>query len=172
MSNTIIYDFVSTFFPQHKPFWEKLSEEEMAFFNVIPYNENQLKRVLFHPEENIEDVEKFRNKIKDLETILSHRECLFDYYFFNYLSISRFPYYGSRFDFIFAEPAKYQAQIKEAKTIKSYMNKIYDYIPQIYIEHSKDKQSRYESVFGKFYEHIDSVTFKSTLKLLSLKEVN
>ena len=172
MSNTIIYDFVSEFFPQHKPFWENLSEEEMAFFNVIPYNENQLKRVLFDPEENIEEVEKFRNKIKDLETILSHRECLFDYYFFNYLSISRFPYYEARFDFIFAEPAKYQAQIKEAKTIKSYMNKIYDFIPQIYRMHAKDKHSRFESVFGKFYEHIDSVTFKSNFEIVEFKEVN
>ena len=58
MSNTIIYDFVSEFFPQHKPFWKNLSEEEMAFFNVIPYNENQLKRVLFDPEENIEKDDK------------------------------------------------------------------------------------------------------------------
>lgn len=169
MSNTIIYDFVSEFFPQHKPFWKNLSEEEMAFFNVIPYNENQLKRVLFNPEENIEEVEKFRNKIKDLETILSHRECLFDYYFFNYLSISRFPYYEARFDFIFAEPAKYQAQIKEAKTIKSYMNKIYDFIPEIYRMHAKDNHSRFESVFGKFYEHIDSVTFKSNFEIVEFK---
>jgi len=169
MSNTLIYDFVSNFFPQHKIFWEKLNEEEMAFFNVVPYNENQLKRVLFYPEENIEEVEKFRNKIKDLEMILSHRECLFDYYYFYQLSNSRFPYYASRFDFIFADAAEYQAQIKEAKTIKSYMNKIYDFIPEIYREHVKDKHSRFESVFGKFYEHIDSVTFKSNFEIIEFK---
>ena len=167
--NTLIYDFVCTFFPKHKKFWENLTQEEYAFLNIIPYHDKDLKRVLFYPEENIEEVEKYRNKINDLKTIISHRECVFDFYLFKHLSDSRMPYYASRFDFIFAEPAKYETQIKELKSIKSYMNKIYVFIPQFYRAHEKDKHSKFETVFGKFYEHVDSVTFKSNFEIVNFK---
>ena len=102
--NTLIYDFVCTFFPKHKKFWENLTQEEYAFLNVIPYHDKDLKRVLFYPEENIEEVEKYRNKINDLKTIISHRECVFDFYLFKHLSNSRMPYYASRFDFFLLSP--------------------------------------------------------------------
>ena len=82
MTNQIIFEFVNIFFPEHKPFWENLKEEEKAFLNSIPYNEDKLKKVIFNPEENSAEVEKFRNKMKDLEMIISHRECVFDFFLF------------------------------------------------------------------------------------------
>ena len=167
--NQIIYDFVRTFFPEHKRFWENLTEEEMAFLNTIPYNEDTLKKVVFFPEENVEAVEKFRNKTKDLEIIIAHRECVFDFYLYRKLSIYCSNYFESKYDFIFDEPGNYSAQIKELKTIKGYMNKIYDLLPSVYTEHKKEKYSREEAVFGTFYEHIDSVTFKSHYERIEFK---
>lgn len=123
MTNQIIFEFVNNFFPEHKPFWENLKEEEKAFLNSIPYNEDKLKKVIFNPEENSKEVEKFRNKMKDLEMILSHRECVFDFFLFKKLSHFYGAYFDSKYDFIFAETEKYSAQIKETKTIKSQMKK-------------------------------------------------
>ena len=103
MTNQIIFEFVNIFFPEHKPFWENLKEEEKAFLNSIPYNEDKLKKVIFNPEENSKEVEKFRNKMKDLEMILSHRECVFDFFLFKKLSHFYGAYLDSKYDFIFAQ---------------------------------------------------------------------
>ena len=167
--NQIIYEFVKNFFPEHKRFWENLSNEEMAFLNTIPHWENDLKQVIFFPEENIEMVEKFRDKTKDLKIIIDHRECVFDYFLYRKLSTYRGSYFESKYNFIFAEPEKYSAQIKELKTINGYMNKIYDVIPSVYKEHEKEKRSRQEAVFGRFYQHIDSVTYKSNYECINFK---
>lgn len=169
MNNTILYDFVCTFFPLHKSFWDNLNEEERAFFNVIPYPEDVLKKVIFNPEENLWQFDLRHIKLEDLKFILSHRECTFDYFLFQNISNTRRPYYTSRFDFIFTEPWKYTAQVKELKTINGCMNKIYNIIPSFYREHEKDKHSRFESVFGKFYKYIDSVTYKSNFEIVEFK---
>lgn len=174
MTNQIIFEFVNIFFPEHKPFWENLKEEEKAFLNSIPYNEDKLKKVIFNPEENSKEVEKFRNKMKDLEMILSHRECVFDFFLFKKLSHFYGAYFDSKYDFIFAETEKYSAQIKETKTIKSQMKKIYAFIPRVYEEYEKNKFFRGSEVFGRFYQHIDSVTFSSNFEKVTFKreEIN
>ena len=169
MTNRIVFEFVNNFFPEHKIFWENLTEEEMSFLNSIPYREDKLKKVIFNPQENPEEVEAFRNKMKDLEMILSHRECVFDFFLFQKLSDFHGVCFDTRYDFIFAEAEKYSAQIKEAKSIKTQMKKIYAFIPRFYEENEKNKFFKGSEFFGRFYPCIDSVTFSSRFEKVTFK---
>lgn len=174
MNNTIISDFVTAFFPVHKKYWDELTEEEKTFLNIMPYDIRTLKRVIFKPEENAKELEKFRKKVKDLELILSHRECVFDYCLFENLYHFTGGVFNSNYDFIFMEPEKYAAQIKEVKTINGYMKKIYDVLPSYYRDYAKQKSAGHEEdrrnkIFGKFYQHLDSVTFQSNYDYIEFK---
>ena len=160
MSDRNVYDFVCCFLSEHKPFWDCLTEYEFSFFNNFPYEyEDVLKKLIFSPEENPELVEKIRDRMEQIEMILKHRECVYDNFLYwkircsSYLCIN-----NQRYNFIFENPQKYAIQIKEPKTIASYMKKITALLPQCYQKKTKNSDS---SLFGHFITHIDSVTFEA-----------
>ena len=161
MADRMVYDFVSEYFPEHKSYWDCLSEAEKDFFNHIPYSEVTLKNAFFAPEENQQTVKHLGERVHDLEMILSHRECVFDYFLFKRLSSQSYAHLGSIYSFIFEEPEKYAVPLKEYKTIKSSMEKVYEMIPPYYKEYEKSDNKRQNCVFGKFYKKLDKVTFQS-----------
>ena len=163
MSDKTIFDFVCCFIPEHKEFWDSLTEKESIFFNWFTYKRDVLEAVVFKPEENPEAVEKFRNKFNELEMIVNHPECAYDNLLFN--EIKTYTYkskdsFNEYYDFIFEDPEKYSVQIKENKSISTYLKKILDLIPSIY----SNKDEEYKSIFGHFIPRFDSVIFESAFE--------
>ena len=161
MSDKIVYDFVCCFLPEHKIFWDCLSEKEASFLNNIKIKEEELEKVIFAPEENERLVEKYRDKLDIIELILNHRECAYDFFLYQKIKdkLWRLDILSKdSYDFIFAEPDKYAVQIREPKTIYGYMKKILALLPQAYQEKTSCDRKRF---FGEFKCHLDSVSFET-----------
>ena len=161
MSDKIVFDFVCCFLPEHKVYWDCLSEKDASFLNNINISEEELEKIIFAPEQNEQLVEKYRGKLDVIELILNHPECAYDC--FLYQKIKAKVWYLDNFskdcwNFIFAEPEKYAVQIKEPKTISSYMKKIIKHLPQPYQEKTTRERKNF---FGEFKCHLDSVSFET-----------
>lgn len=158
MSDKIIYDFVCSFLPEHKKYWDCLSEKEAALLNNIKYKREELEKVFFEPEENPELVEKFRDKLDDLQVFFNHRECVYDYFLFYDIRFTH-PHIllAEDYEFIFNESEKYAVQIKEPKSIESYMKKILQLLPPNYQEKPESRERQY--IFGSFKKKLDSYLF-------------
>ncbi len=161
MSDKIVYDFVCCFISEHKSYWDCLSEKDAFLLNNINIGEDELEKIIFAPEENVELVERHREKLGLIELILNHRECAYDFFLYQKIknNIWQLDYFKKdSFDFIFAEPEKYAAKIKEPKSISAYMKKILTLLPQPYQEKITRERRR---LFGEFKCHLDSVSFET-----------
>ena len=158
MSDKIVYDFVCCFFPEHKKYWDCLTEKEAALLNNIKFKEEELEKIFFKPEENAALVEKVRDKFDELEVFYNHRECVYDYFLYQkVLRHSNHENIIGDYGFIFYESEKYEVQIKEPKSIEAYMKKILKLLPPCYQEKHNELERSW--IFGTFKKKLEAYVF-------------